>query len=181
LGRDETAHGGTALPGQTVPDYQQRSAQVPHQVLQKLDDLRRLDRPGKQFGVEVPPRDPGPDRKRLPVEVEVEHRRLSTRRPSAHAVGPFAQSAFVDEDNGWASNFGVFLSSGNMKCPSMSLYYVMLFSSRSEPTSIFSMWTEFLGRTAMPKPLELMQRGGRLSGVPARGAQRRKSQWESSS
>src|SRR5215467_4276815 len=112
LGRHEVADQHTAMAGQTVPDHQQRPPQVPHQVLQKLDDLRSLDRARKELEVKVPPRNPGHHRKRLPVEVELEHRRLTPRRPSPHAVGPFTQSAFVDEDDGLASFCSVFFNSG---------------------------------------------------------------------
>jgi hypothetical protein len=41
LGGDEVSHREAAMSWQTVPDHQQGPTQVPHQVLQKLDDLRR--------------------------------------------------------------------------------------------------------------------------------------------
>lgn len=39
------------------------------------------------------------------IEVEFEHRRPPLRRPSPRPVGPFAQSAFIDEDDGLAPLF----------------------------------------------------------------------------
>src|ERR1019366_3273043 len=36
----------------------------------------------------------------MPVEVILQHRRVSTRGPGAHPMGPLAQPAFVDEDDG---------------------------------------------------------------------------------
>src|SRR6266536_2790819 len=69
---------------------------------EKLDDLRTANGPRKQPKVEVPPRHPRHGRQRLPVEVILQHRRLSLRGPGATAVRAFAQSAFVDEDDGAA-------------------------------------------------------------------------------
>ena len=47
---------GAAMSGQTIPDHQQRSAQVSHQVLEELDDLGCLDGSRKQSEVTGAPR-----------------------------------------------------------------------------------------------------------------------------
>src|SRR6266568_9267338 len=77
---------------------------------EKLDDLRTTDRSWKQSEVEVPPGHARHRRQRLPVEVILQHRRLSAWRPGSAAVRPLAQSAFVDEDDRAALVFGVFLT-----------------------------------------------------------------------
>lgn len=66
------------------------------QVGEKLDDLCAPDRTGKQTEVKVPL---GRDRRRgLQVKVVLHHGCFSLRRSSTAAVWPFAQPAFVDED-----------------------------------------------------------------------------------
>src|SRR6266567_9588801 len=110
LGGNEIAHEGAAMSRQTVPDHPQGPARVPHQVFEKLDDLGRFDGPRKELEVEVPPGDSRHHRKGLPVEMKTEHWGLASGRPGAHPVRPFAQSAFVDEDNGLTSFFGFFLA-----------------------------------------------------------------------
>jgi hypothetical protein len=40
--------------------------------------------------VEIPQRDAGDDRKRLPIKVILQHRRLAPPRPGPAAVGPLA-------------------------------------------------------------------------------------------
>src|SRR5215467_4531591 len=79
---------------------------------EELDDLRTANASGKQAKVKVPPGDPRHRRQHLPVKVILQHRRLSPRRPSPTAMGSFAQSAFVDEDDGTALFLGFFLISG---------------------------------------------------------------------
>jgi transposase len=85
-------------------------------LLQELNDLRAANGPGKESEVEVPPRHPRHGRQRLPVEVILQHRRLSLRRPGAAAVRAFAQSAFVAEDDGAALFLRFFLISGQRCC-----------------------------------------------------------------
>ena len=83
-----------------VPDNQQRAAHVPEKVFEKLHDLRRLNRSREEPEVEVPDGHSGDGRQQVPVEVVLEHGGLPFRSPRATAVGPLAQSAFVDEDDG---------------------------------------------------------------------------------
>ena len=108
----ELPHRAAAMTGQSVPNDQQLAGNVPQQVREKLDDLRAADRSRKQPEIEVPPRHPRYRRQGLPVEVILQNRRLSARRPSAAAMGALAQSAFVDEDEGPAFVFGLFFNSG---------------------------------------------------------------------
>src|ERR1700752_2024334 len=79
---------------------------------EKLDDLQAADGSGKEPKIKVPKRDSRHHRKRLPREVILQHRGLSLRRPGARAVWPFAQSAFVEEDDGEALFLAFFLISG---------------------------------------------------------------------
>src|SRR5215469_5899648 len=67
---------------------------------EELDDLGTADGSGKQAKVKVPPGHPGYRRQHLPVKVILQRRPLSPRRPGPTAMGWFAQSAFVDEDDG---------------------------------------------------------------------------------
>src|SRR5216683_3063572 len=54
--------------------------------------------------------------KAVPVEMILQHRGLSARRPRAAAVGSLAQPALVDEDDGLARPAGFFLSWGQRYC-----------------------------------------------------------------
>src|SRR6516225_10222108 len=94
---------------------------------EELDDLGTTDGSRKQPKVKVPPSHPGDRRQHLPVKVILQHRRLSPRRPGPTAMGPFAQSAFVDEDDGTALFLGFFLISGQRSC----FHRRILSSSRS--------------------------------------------------
>ena len=89
----------TAVAGQTVPDDQQLPPQVAREVPQKIDHLWAAHRPGIETEVEVPSGDPGDGRERLPVEVILQHGRLTPWRPSPDPVWVLAQPAFVYEDN----------------------------------------------------------------------------------
>jgi len=105
--------------GQTIPNDQQPARDVPLQVLQvlqELDDLRAANGSRKQPEVEVPPGDPGDRRQGFPVEVILQHRRLSLWRPGTAAVRTLAQSAFVDEGDRQAVVFGLFFNSGQRCC-----------------------------------------------------------------
>jgi hypothetical protein len=84
----ELPGGAATMTRQPVPDDQQLAGSMAQQVRKELDDLRTADRPGKQAEVEVPPRHPRHRRQHLPVEVILQHRRLSPGRPGAAAVRP---------------------------------------------------------------------------------------------
>ncbi len=113
---DEVADEPTPVAGQAVPDHQQRSGDMPHQVLKELDDLGALDRARVQSEVKTPPRDSGNRRQTPPVEVILQDRCLPSGRPGPIPVRPFRQSAFVDEDDGPAFVPGFFLISGQRFC-----------------------------------------------------------------
>ena len=112
LGGDVVAHDPAAVGGQTVPDDEQLAAEMALQVGEKLDNLRSLDRAGEQPEVETPPGDPCDRREQVPVEVVLEDRRLSARRPGPAAVRPLSQSAFVDEDDRLPLRGGLFFNAG---------------------------------------------------------------------
>ena len=46
------------------------------------------------------PSDASDGREHLPVEMILQHRGLSARSPGAHPMGPLAQPALVDKDDG---------------------------------------------------------------------------------
>src|SRR5205823_4705448 len=67
--------------------------------LQKIDDLRTLDRTSVQPEIETQERESSNRRQTLPVEIELENGGLPAGRPRATPMRPLAQSAFVDEDD----------------------------------------------------------------------------------
>src|ERR1700719_4267956 len=95
---------------QAVPNDQQLARQMTQQMLEELDHLRTFDGAGKEPKVKVPPRHPRHRRQGFPVEVILQHRGLSPRRPSAAAMGPLAEPALVDENYDLALFFGLFLT-----------------------------------------------------------------------
>src|SRR6202035_2412008 len=112
---------------QAVPNDQQLARQVAQQMLEELDHLRTFDGAGKESKVKVPPGHPRHRRQSFPVEVVLQHRGLSPRRPSAAAMGPLAEPALVDENYDPALIFGLFFNSGQRSC----FQRWMAFSSRS--------------------------------------------------
>jgi hypothetical protein len=59
-------------------------------MLEEANYLRRTNRTGIDLKVEIPEGNSGDDRKRLPVEVILQNRRLSAPRPSPAAMRPLA-------------------------------------------------------------------------------------------
>jgi len=94
---DKFAHQTTPMDRQPIPDDRQPARDVPLQVLQELNYLRRLDAAREKAEVKVPDGNAGHGREALPVERVLQHWRLAARRPSAHAMRPFAQAALVDK------------------------------------------------------------------------------------
>src|SRR6202790_4337046 len=115
------------MTAQAVPNDQQLIRQMAHQMFEELDYLRTLDGAGKEPKVKVPPRHPCHCRQSLPVEVVLQHRGVSPRRPGAAAMGPLAEPALVDENYDPALLFGLFFNSGQRFFCQRS----MAFSSRS--------------------------------------------------
>ena len=96
-----------------IPDNEQGLIDLSEQCVEEIHDLRTLHTAGVEAEVEVPHGQPRHRRQRLPVEVELQHRRLPAGRPSAAAMGPLTQSAFVDEDDRAAFLAGFFLIAGH--------------------------------------------------------------------
>src|SRR3984893_1541704 len=84
------------MTAQAVPNDQQLIRQMTQQMFEELDYLRTLDGAGKEPKVKVPPRHPCHCRQSLPVEVVLQHRGVSPRRPGAAAMGPFAEPPLLD-------------------------------------------------------------------------------------
>ena len=124
--RHEVAHRSAAMNGQAVPDNQQPSADVPLQVLQKLDDLWRFDAAGKKPEVKIPDCQRGHRRKAFPVEGVLQHRRLAARRPGAHAVRSFRKAALVHKRDDSPLGQRFFFISGQRE----RFHFLMAASSR---------------------------------------------------
>jgi hypothetical protein len=93
---------------------QQFARQVAQQGVRELGGPLPVDAARVDPKVELPERQAGDDRELVPLEGLAQHRRLATERPGAHPVGPRAQSAFVDEDDGAAFAPGFFLRRGQV-------------------------------------------------------------------
>src|SRR6202162_2136637 len=115
------------MTGQAVPNDQQLIRQMTHQMSEELDHLRALDGAGKEPKVKVPPRHPCHCRQSFPVEVVLQHRGVSPRRPGAAAMWPFAEPALVDKNYDSGLIFGLFFNSGQRSF----FQRWMAFSSRS--------------------------------------------------
>jgi hypothetical protein len=113
LARDEVAHKAAAVLAQAVPDNKHIPMDMSQQMRQEDHYLWAAYGTREQPKVEVPQCYPGNSRECPPVEMILKHRRLPARGPSAHTMRLFAQSAFVDEDDGLPADFGVFFSSGH--------------------------------------------------------------------
>lgn len=92
---DKLLRDPTAVGRKAVPNQQNVAVDVAEQVFEELDDLLGLDGLFEDLKVEVPGRDASDDRQGFPVEVELEDRSLSSRRPRAPPMRPLAQAAFV--------------------------------------------------------------------------------------
>ena len=97
-----------------VPYDQELAGNVPQKVLQKIGRLRASYRALMESEKELPERDPGDERVVLPVESFLKKGRLPAPSPGAHAGGPGAQPAFVDEDDGSALAPGFFFMAGHL-------------------------------------------------------------------
>lgn len=97
---------------QPIPDDEQGTVNLPTQRPKELHQLRCPDRSGEQTKVKLPEGDTGNSRELVPRKAVLQYRCLSPRRPRAHPGRTFAQSGFVDEDDGLSPFFGVFFSAG---------------------------------------------------------------------
>lgn len=87
------------LGGAAVPDDQQLVLELCAQGFEELHNLRGLDRAVDQPKQEVRACQASDHRDVLPVEEELDDRRLSLRSPGAHPRRPLAQARLVDEDD----------------------------------------------------------------------------------
>lgn len=101
-----------AMDGSAIPDDQQRFLDLTLECTEKFDDLLGTNGPGKEPEVELREGQAGNGRELLPGEAVLKNRCLTTQAPSAGHTGPFAQSGFVDEDDGAVLSLGFFLSAG---------------------------------------------------------------------
>src|SRR5215831_10172715 len=108
LSSHPVAHDPAAVRGGLVPNHQEVTWNMPPQVAQELDDLRTADCSRKEPEIKIPPSHPRQGRQQAPVEVVLQNGSLPLGRPSSATMGPLAQSAFVDEDDGLALPSGVF-------------------------------------------------------------------------
>ena len=95
-----------------VPDHQHLTSDLPPQGVEKLNQLRTLDRTWKESEVEALESDPSDRRELVPVEVILQDRGVAARCPTANLSRSFAQSRFVDKDDDSPLFSGVFFNSG---------------------------------------------------------------------
>src|SRR5208337_610837 len=100
LGADKFADQSCPMLWQPVPDHQQLAWQMTQQVAEEVHHLGGANGGGIEPEVKTPPGDSGRGRQHLPIEVILQHWRLPARGPGPHSLRSFAQSAFVDEDEG---------------------------------------------------------------------------------
>lgn len=104
---------------------------VPRQLSEEDDGLLLANSLLEDLEVKVPQGHPGGHRNGFPMEVVLEHGSLTTRCPGATPMGPLAQSALVDEDDGTPFFFGFFLMAGQVLRFQSSM--VSGFRSRARP------------------------------------------------
>ena len=107
--RNELSDLPAPMDGQAIPDDQQATWELLQQATKKVDGLRSFDRTWVEPKVEVPPSYPCDRREGIPVEVELEAGRMAAGCPGPASVGPLAEPALVDEDDGLSSAGSVFL------------------------------------------------------------------------
>jgi len=161
------AHESRAMRRQSVPDDQQRLADLLAEGMQELDDLRALDGAWKQPEVETPECDAGNGRQLVPVEVVLQDRRLALGRIGAHTGRPFAVSRLVDEDDDPSLFRSVFFRAGQRVCFQRLIAASSRSSARPE-----GRWQEKPSETRMRQTwLSLYERPKRRSiSWPTRGS-----------
>ena len=102
------AYLATAVDGCAIPDDQERALDLALEGAEEFDDLLRANGAGKEAEVELPERQSGDRRQLLPGEAVLQHRRVTAQTPSTRHARAFAQSGFVDEDDGSAFALGFF-------------------------------------------------------------------------
>lgn len=97
-----------AMDRRAIPDDQQRLFDLTLEGAQKFDDLLGTNGAGKEPKVELREGQTGDGRELLPGETVLKNWRLAAQAPGAGDAGPFAQSGFVDEDDGAVFSLGFF-------------------------------------------------------------------------
>lgn len=97
-----------AMNGGAIPDDQQWLLDLAFERAEKFDDLLGTNGPGKEPEVELREGQAGNGRELLPGEAMLKNRRLAAQAPGTGDTGPFAQSGFVDEDDGAVLSLGFF-------------------------------------------------------------------------
>src|SRR5215203_2007042 len=117
----------TAVDGRSVPENQNVSRYMSLEMSEKINDLRALDAAVVNLKIEAPQGQAADDRKAFPVEGFLKDGRWPARSPGAHARGPCAQAAFIDEDDRPALLARLFFKAGQV----LRCHCLMAFSSRS--------------------------------------------------
>lgn len=97
-----------AMDGRAIPDDQQRLLDLALERAKKFDDLLGTNGAGKEPEIELRERQTRNGRELLPGKAVLKNRRLAAQAPGASDAGPFAQSRFVDEDDGTVLSLGFF-------------------------------------------------------------------------
>lgn len=121
-----------AMAGKPVPDQQDRLSDLFDEVLEEVPDLLLPHASLIQTEVKLPEGDSGGHREIVPVELMLQDRCLAASGPRTHAMGPLAQSAFIDEDDGAVFFPGFFLRVGQVFCFQSAI--AASFRSRARPT-----------------------------------------------
>ena len=97
-----------AMDCRAIPDDQQRFFDLTLERNEKFDDLLGANGARKEAKVELRDGQTGNRRELLPGKAMLENRCLSAQAPCASDAGSFAQSGFVDEDDGALFSLGFF-------------------------------------------------------------------------
>lgn len=97
-----------AMDRSAIPDDQQRPLDLTLERAEKFDDLLGANGAGKEPKVKLREGQTGNGRELLPGKTVLKNRRLAAQAPGAGDAGPFAQSGFVDEDDGAVFSLGFF-------------------------------------------------------------------------
>jgi hypothetical protein len=103
----------TPVTAESIPDNKKIARDMAHKVGKEFHNLPASNCSRKKSEVKSPPGDASDRRNRLPIEMELKHWSLPTRRPCTATMRSLAQTAFVDEYYGLPFQLGFFLSSGH--------------------------------------------------------------------
>lgn len=140
---------------QTILNDEQLALDLPDQCFHEFNELRPAKGAVAQLKVKVPKGDAGNDRQLFPVEAVLQHRRLAFGCPGLDAGGTFAQSGFVDKDDGACLSAGLFFSAGQR----LAFHCALAASSRWMALPV-GRWLE------KPSARKMCQTLGRLNSTP---------------